>query len=69
MKNQKCNYICDRPTCTNESPQESSFSDARKTAEGLGWFIRPSDSKPEHICASCVETTLLDTAPEKAKDA
>jgi hypothetical protein len=69
MKNQKCNYVCDVATCKHESPAEANFTEARKTAESKGWFIRPSDSKPEHICESCVESTLLATVPHgKAED-
>jgi hypothetical protein len=63
VKNQKCNYVCDVPTCKNESPAEPNFTEARKTAEVLGWFIRPSDSKPEHVCTTCVEQTLLASVP------
>ena len=65
MKIQQCFYGCDRPGCDHESPPEVNFTEARKTAEAKGWFIRPSDSQPEHVCAECVSILL---SPPVGKD-
>lgn len=61
-KIQQCSYACDRPGCDNESPAETNFTDARKSAEAAGWFIRPSESKPEHVCSECIEGVVLGVA-------
>lgn len=58
MKVQKCSYQCDRPDCKHESAPAANFTDARKSAETAGWFIRPSETAPQHICPSCVESAL-----------
>jgi hypothetical protein len=58
VKNQRCNFVCDKSKCKNESPSEANFTEARKSAEGLGWLIRPSDSQPEHVCPTCLESAL-----------
>ena len=61
---------CDRTGCKNRSTDAPNFTEARKLAEAAGWFIRPSDSQPEHICSACVNSALLATVPHgKAEDA
>jgi hypothetical protein len=60
---------CDRKGCDNRSTDAPNFTEARKSAEAAGWFIRPSDSQPEHICASCVSVLLTPPAAGKADDA
>jgi hypothetical protein len=66
-KIQQCSYACDRAGCDNESPPETNFTEARKVAEADGWFIRPSESKPEHICAACIDSVLGGGPAKEAK--
>lgn len=49
---------CDRAGCKNRSTDAPNFTEARKLAEAAGWFIRPSDSQPEHICSACISVLL-----------
>jgi len=51
-------FLCDRKSCTNRSPDAPNFTEARKAAEAAGWLVRPSDTQPEHICPSCLESAL-----------
>jgi hypothetical protein len=59
MKVQECSFRCDRPDCFTQSPACPSWTEARKAAELRGWFIRPAENKPEHVCPDCVESQLL----------
>jgi hypothetical protein len=59
---------CDRKGCDNRSTDAPNFTEARKSAEAAGWFIRPSDSQPEHICSGCIQV-LLSAPTGKADDA
>lgn len=58
MKIQTCRFQCDRPDCKHESPAAETWTEVGKLAKAAGWFIRPSDSKPEHICPPCVDLAL-----------
>jgi hypothetical protein len=67
MKIQLCYFKCDRAGCDHKSPPEPTFTEARKSADATGWFIRPSDTQPEHVCSECIQLTLSSlSAPEKA---
>jgi hypothetical protein len=51
-------FVCDRKSCANRSADAPNLTEARKSAEAAGWFIRPSDTQPEHVCPSCLESAL-----------
>ena len=62
----ECSFECDREGCTNRSAPEENWTDARKSAEAAGWFIRPDSHQPTHVCSACVEAVLIN-GKEKAK--
>jgi hypothetical protein len=72
---QECSFECDRGgECVGfggvkpgRSPACGNWTEARKHAEAGGWFIRPAENKPEHICPVCVEEALTN-GTAKAKD-
>jgi hypothetical protein len=56
---QTCSFACDRKTCENESPAESNFTEARKSALVAGWVLHPSSGPTQkHICPGCAQKML-----------
>lgn len=58
MKVQTCQFGCDVGGCKHKSLPASNWTEARKLAEGAGWFVRPAESQPEHVCSDCVSELL-----------
>jgi hypothetical protein len=63
---QECSFRCDRIGCSHgaegyasQSPSKANWTEAKVAAVAAGWFIRPAESKPEHVCPDCVEEQLL----------
>ena len=63
VKADKCEIYTDVDGVYTADPRV--VKDARKLAEADGWFIRPSDKTPEHVCGACIDKTLAGLNPAK----